>query len=57
VTTRGFREAEMAEVGELIGEVLHHISDPAAIAAVRQRVGALTARFPLYSWKLDPVRA
>jgi glycine hydroxymethyltransferase len=57
VTTRGFREAEMAEVGELIGEVLHHISDAAAIAAVRQRVGALTARFPLYSWKLDPVRA
>ena len=57
VTTRGFREAEMAEVGELIGEVLHHISDASAIAAVRQRVGALTARFPLYSWKLDPVRA
>src|SRR5579863_9475558 len=49
VTTRGFREPEMAEVGELIGEVLHHISDEAAIAAVRQRVGALTARFPLYA--------
>ena len=57
VTTRGFREPEMAEVGELIGEVLHHIADPAAIAAVRQRVEALTARFPLYQWKLDPVRA
>jgi glycine hydroxymethyltransferase len=57
VTTRGFREPEMREVGELIGEVLHHISDTAAIAAVRQRVEALTARFPLYRWKLDPVRA
>ena len=57
VTTRGFREPEMREVGELIGEVLHHIADPAAIAAVRQRVETLTARFPLYSWKLDPVRA
>jgi glycine hydroxymethyltransferase len=57
VTTRGFREPEMAEVGELIGDVLHHISDPAAIAAVRQRVEALTARFPLYPWKLEPVRA
>jgi glycine hydroxymethyltransferase len=57
VTTRGFREPEMREVGELIGDVLHHISDPAAIAAVRQRVEQLTARFPLYSWKLDPVRA
>ena len=57
VTTRGFREPEMREVGELIGEVLHHISDAAEIAAVRQRVEALTARFPLYAWKLDPVRA
>jgi glycine hydroxymethyltransferase len=57
VTTRGFREPEMREVGELIAEVLHHVSEPAAIAAVRQRVEKLTARFPLYSWKLDPVRA
>jgi len=57
VTTRGFREPEMTEVGELIAEVLHHIADPAAIAAVRQRVDTLTARFPLYPWKLDPVRA
>src|ERR1039457_1558426 len=57
VTTRGFREPEMREVGESIGEVLHHIADPAAIAAVRQRVETLTARFPLYSWQLDPVRA
>ena len=57
VTTRGFREAEMREVGALVAEVLNHISDDAAIAAVRQRVGALTARFPLYNWKLDSVRA
>src|SRR5580692_1645877 len=56
VTTRGFREPEMREVGELIGDVLHHIADPAALAAVRQRVETLTARFPLYRWKLDPVR-
>ena len=27
VTTRGFREAEMREVGALIAEVLHHIAD------------------------------
>ena len=57
VTTRGFREAEMREVGALIAEVLTHISDEQAIAAVRQKVGALTARFPLYNWKLDAVRA
>jgi glycine hydroxymethyltransferase len=57
VTTRGFREAEMCEVGTLIAEVLQHAPDEQAIAAVRQRVGALTARFPLYHWKLDAVRA
>ncbi len=57
VTTRGFREAEMREVGALIAEVLTHIADEQAIAAVRQKVGALTARFPLYAWKLDAVRA
>jgi glycine hydroxymethyltransferase len=51
VTTRGFREAEMREVGGLIGEVLGHIADEEAIARVRQKVEALTARFPLYPWK------
>jgi glycine hydroxymethyltransferase len=57
VTTRGFDEPEMTAVGGLIAEVLNHISDEGVIAAVRQKVGALTARFPLYSWKLDSVRA
>jgi glycine hydroxymethyltransferase len=57
VTTRGFREPEMGEVGELIADVLHHISDAGVIAAVRRRVDALTSRFPLYPWKRDPVRA
>jgi glycine hydroxymethyltransferase len=57
VTTRGFGEAEMRETGQLIAEVLNHISDAGSIANVRAKVGALTARFPLYRWKLDPVRA
>jgi len=57
VTTRGFEEAEMREVGTLIAEVLGHIADESVLASVRQKVGALTARFPLYNWKLDPVRA
>lgn len=57
VTTRGFKEAEMREVGGLIAEVLTRISDERAIATVRSRVGALAARFPLYQWKLDAVRA
>jgi glycine hydroxymethyltransferase len=53
VTTRGFGEAEMREVGTLIAEVLQNIANPAAVADVRQKVGALTARFPLYDWKLE----
>jgi glycine hydroxymethyltransferase len=51
VTTRGFGEAEMREVGALIAEALHNITNEDALAAVRQRVGVLTARFPLYGWK------
>jgi glycine hydroxymethyltransferase len=51
VTTRGFRESEMREVGSLIAEVLNHIASEETIASVGRSVGALTARFPLYSWK------
>ncbi len=54
VTTRGFKEAEMKQVGALIAEVLQNIANPEAIADVRQKVAALTARFPLYDWKLQP---
>ncbi len=52
VTTRGFREAEMRETGELIAEVLTNITSEDAIADVRRRVEALAERFPLYRWKL-----
>jgi len=57
VTTRGFGEAEMREVGSLIATVLTNIANEEAIAEVRQKVETLTQRFPLYSWKRDTVRA
>ena len=57
VTTRGFKEAEMREVGALIAEVLNNIENEEALGRVREKVGALTARFPLYRWKMEPVRA
>jgi glycine hydroxymethyltransferase len=57
VTTRGFREDEMREVGRLIAEVLTNIDREEVIAGVRRKVEALTARFPLYSWKRAPARA
>ncbi len=53
VTTRGFREPEMRETGALIAEVLGNIASEDALADVRQKVGALTARFPLYDWKRE----
>jgi glycine hydroxymethyltransferase len=52
VTTRGFKEPEMAEVARLIAYTLDHIASEDALAEVRQKVGELTARFPLYPWKL-----
>jgi glycine hydroxymethyltransferase len=51
VTTRGFGEAEMREVGSLIAQALRGINNEDTLAAVRRRVGVLTARFPLYGWK------
>jgi glycine hydroxymethyltransferase len=57
VTTRGFGEAEMQEVASLIAEVLSDIKSEETLAAVRNKVEALTARFPLYRWKLDAVNA
>jgi len=57
VTTRGFREEEMREVGRLIAEVLGDIAGEETIARVRKKVEALTARFPLYRWKRETVRA
>jgi glycine hydroxymethyltransferase len=52
VTTRGFGEGEMREVAGLISEVLRHIGSEDTAAQTRSKVAALTARFPLYGWKL-----
>jgi glycine hydroxymethyltransferase len=57
VTTRGFKEEEMREVGRLIATVLTNIGNEEVIAGVRRKVEALTARFPLYAWKREPARA
>jgi glycine hydroxymethyltransferase len=57
VTTRGFREAEMAEVASCITQVLRDPASEANLADVRRRVEALTSRFPLYSWKQTTVSA
>lgn len=53
VTTRGFGESEMREVGALITRVLENVADENVHAEVRRRVAGLTDRFPLYAWKLQ----
>ena len=51
VTTRGFGVEEMREVAGCISAVLNDVTSEAVIASVRDRVEALTSRFPLYEWK------
>jgi glycine hydroxymethyltransferase len=47
VTTRGMKEQEMAAIADMISEVLMDIKNVEAAHQVRQRVRALTAKFPL----------
>ncbi|MEF8771092.1 serine hydroxymethyltransferase [Halodesulfurarchaeum sp.] len=48
LTTRGFDEAEMREVGALISRVLDNIEDESVIAEVSEEVERLTDEHPLY---------
>ena len=48
LTTRGFKQAEARLTGHLIADVLDKPHDAAHIAAVRDRVSALTRDFPVY---------
>jgi glycine hydroxymethyltransferase len=50
-TTRGFREAEMNQVAELITDIIDARLDPQVIARVRETVGDLCRRFPVYGTK------
>jgi glycine hydroxymethyltransferase len=57
VTTRGFREPEMMEVGRLIASVLNDVKSETAIGRARNGVEALTKRFPLYAWRMRATAA
>jgi len=48
MTTRGFKDEEARATAHLIADVLDNPHDAANIAAVRAKVHALTARFPVY---------
>jgi glycine hydroxymethyltransferase len=49
MTTRGFKEAEVAKVGHLIADMLDNPEDPATLARVRAEVKLLTDAFPVYA--------
>ena len=48
MTTRGFKDEEARFTANLIADVLDNPHDEANIAAVRSKVHALTAQFPVY---------
>jgi glycine hydroxymethyltransferase len=47
ITTRGMKEPEMAQIADMIGEVLADVGNLSAARSVRSRVHALTGQFPL----------
>ena len=48
-TTRGFKEAEMIEIAEMMCDVMENMEDESVIAAVREKVSVLCKKFPVYS--------
>ncbi|NPA16065.1 MAG: serine hydroxymethyltransferase [Deferribacteres bacterium] len=53
LTTRGMKEAEMEEIGDMIAYVLKNIDKPAVRREVADKVRALCERFPLYRELLE----
>lgn len=48
-TTRGFKEAEVTDIANWMCDVMENMEDESVIAAVREKVSALCAKFPVYS--------
>lgn len=48
VTSRGFKEEEMKEIGKIISDLLKNHEDEAALTSAKERVKALTDKYPLY---------
>lgn len=48
-TTRGFKEAEVADIANWMCDVMDNLEDENVIAQVREKVAVLCAKFPVYS--------
>lgn len=53
LTTRGFKESEITQVGNLICDFLDHIGDASWEEKVKGAVKELTDKFPMKSFRLD----
>ena len=52
VTSRGMKEPEMAQIGDLFARALGAVGDDAKLRAVADDVGALCKKFPVYPHRL-----
>lgn len=57
LTTRGMKEAEMKQIGEMIASVIRESGSDEVKERVRRDVAELTARFPMYPSRLKPSSA
>lgn len=48
-TTRGFKEAQVSEIANLMCDVMENMDDDKVISAVREKVSLLCSRFPVYA--------
>jgi glycine hydroxymethyltransferase len=55
LTTRGMKEADMAQIATWIGEALEHRTDEGRLKKIHGRVTELAESFPLYGWLRDSV--
>ncbi len=54
LTTRGMKENDLAQIGDLMADVLDHPDDASVIDRVRSAVRELCAAFPLYASRRAP---
>jgi glycine hydroxymethyltransferase len=57
VTTRGMKEAEMREIGQMIAAIVHEPQSEVVRNNVKRSVAELTAKFPLYAKRLKKAHA
>ncbi|EMR07885.1 Pyridoxal-phosphate-dependent serine hydroxymethyltransferase [Bhargavaea cecembensis DSE10] len=57
VTSRGFKEEEMKEIGAIMAKLLKNHEDESVKQEAKERVAALTSRFPLYETKEEAAAA